>query len=113
VVYAEGALRRARNSRADVRARAVEMPASDRPAARVTTLPSRVGPEAVLDPFAVGAKSLDVLAQELRALGRARLLNIISAYDLNRGSQNLQHLNDAQLITLIVAAVETAVVQSR
>jgi len=61
----------------------------------------------VLDPFEVGSHSLDILAQELHALGRARLLNIIAAYDLNSGGPDLQQFTDAQLITLIVVAVET------
>jgi hypothetical protein len=60
----------------------------------------------VLDPFEVGSRSLDILAQELRALGRARLLNIIAAYDLNSGGPDLQQFTEAQLITLIVVAVE-------
>jgi hypothetical protein len=60
----------------------------------------------VLDPFEVGSRSLDILTQELRALGRARLLNIIAAYDLNSGGPDPQQFTDAQLITLIVVAVE-------
>ncbi len=59
-----------------------------------------------MDPFEVGSHSLDVLAQELRALGRARLLNIIAAYGLNSGGPDLQPFTDAQLITLIVVGVE-------
>jgi hypothetical protein len=106
VVYAEGALRRARRP-IIVRTTVVETPASDAPAPRRFTVPRAVGPEPVLDPFEVGARSLDILAQELRALGRARLLNIIAAYELNRGDQDLDHLSDAQLITFIVVAVET------
>ena len=39
------------------------------------------GPEPVLDPFEVGGRNLDVLRQELSALNRPRLLNIISAYE--------------------------------
>ena len=64
------------------------------------------GPEPVLDPFEVGSRSLDILAQELRALGRARLLNIIAAYKLHSGGPDLQQLTDAQLVTFIVVAVE-------
>lgn len=106
VVYAEGALRRARRP-LTVRTRLVETPASDAPAPRIATVGRRAaGPEPVLDPFEVGSHSLDILAQELRALGRARLLNIIAAYDLNSGGLDLQQFTDAQLITLIVVAVE-------
>jgi hypothetical protein len=60
----------------------------------------------VLDPFEIGSHSLDILAQELRALGRARLLNIIAAYDLNSGGPDLQQFTDAQLVARIVGAVE-------
>jgi hypothetical protein len=72
-----------------------------------------VGPEPILDPFEVGSRSLDILAQKLRAIGRARMLNIITAYDLNPLNQDLQTFTDAQLIGFIVAAVENAVVQRR
>ena len=106
VVYAEGALQRARRP-LTVRTRVVETAASDAPAPRIVTAGSRyAGPEPVLDPFDVGSRSLDILAQELRAIGRARLLNIIAAYDLNSGGPDLQQFTDAQLITLIVVAVE-------
>ena len=106
VVYAEGALRRARKP-LTVRTRVVETPASNAPAPRIVTMgPRAVGPEPVLDPFEVGSRSLDILTQELRALGRARLLNIIAAYDLNSGGLALQQFTDAQLITFIVVAVE-------
>jgi hypothetical protein len=106
VVYAEGALHRARRPMT-IRTRVVETPASDAPAPRVVSeAPRYVGPEPVLDPFEVGSHSLDILAQELRALGRARLLNIIAAYDLNSGGPDLQQFTDAQLITLIVVGVE-------
>ena len=106
VVYAEGALHRARRP-LTVRTRVVETPVSEAPAPRIVTVGPRVaGPEPVLDPFEVGSHSLDILAQELRALGRARLLNIIAAYDLNSGGPDPQQFTDAQLITLIVVAVE-------
>lgn len=110
VVYAEGALWRARRP-PTVRAPVIELPASEEPAPRIVTLPPRVvGPDAVLDPFDVGSRSLDILAQELGALGRARLLNIIAAHDLNPLGEDLRTLTDAQLITFIVTAVETALV---
>ena len=106
VVYAEGALHRARRP-LTVRTRVAETPASEAPAPRMVTVgPRGVGPEPVLDPFEVGSHSLDILAQELGALGRARLLNIIAAYDLNSGGPDLQQFTDRQLIAFIVAAVE-------
>src|SRR6185295_6234382 len=83
VVYAEGALARAKRP-LTIRTRVLESPASNAPAPRmvVTTRRSVAGLEPILDPFEVGSRSLEILAQELRALGRARLLNIISGYDL-------------------------------
>ena len=111
VVYAEGALQRARRP-ITVRTRVVEVPASEAPAPHAINLPPRVvGPEPVLDPFHVGSKSLDVLAQELHAIGRARLVNIIAAYHLNPGNADLQKLSDTQLVSFIVAAVDTALAQ--
>ena len=108
VVYAEGSLRRARDP-VTVRVPIIEMPASDEPRAATVTLPPRmVGPEPVLDPFEVWSHRPDILPQELRALGRARLLSIIAAYDLNREGADLQRLSDPQLIRLIVAGVEAA-----
>ena len=89
----------------------LETPASKAPAPSIRTTPPRVvGTEPVLDPFEVGSRSLDILAQELRALGRARLLNIIVAYKMNSRKNDLQQLTDAQLISLIVATVEAALV---
>ena len=108
VVYAEGALRRARDP-VTVRLPIIEMPASDEPRAATVRLPPRVvGPETVLDPFEVWSHRPEILPQELRALGRARLLSIIAAYDLNREDADLQRLGDSQLIRLIVAGVEAA-----
>jgi len=110
-VYAEGALQRARRP-VTVRTRIVEVPVSDAPRPRaVTTAPGVVGPEPVLDPFAVGAKSLDILARELGAIGRARMLNIVAAYDLNPRGHDLQGFSDAQLVSFIVAAVDAALIQ--
>src|SRR5205814_1294801 len=103
VVYAEGALRRARDP-VTVRVPIIEMPASDEPRAATVTLPPRVvGPEPVLDPFEVWSHRPEILPQELRALGRARLLGIIAAYDLNREGADLQRLGDPELVRLIVA----------
>jgi hypothetical protein len=48
-----------------------------------------------------------VLHQELGALNRPRLLNIISAYDLNPGSEDVSWMSDRQLMQFIVTAVET------
>ena len=111
VVYAEGALQRARRP-VTVRTPIVDVPVSDAPRPRTVTTPPRyvVGPEPVLDPFEVGSKSLDILAQELRAIGRARMLNIIAAYDLNPTQQDLQSFTDPQLVAFIVGAVQAGLI---
>ncbi len=106
-VYLDGALERARHP-ATVRVRQVELPASDGPKPRDRVV-SRVmprGPEPVLDPFEIGARSLDVLHQELGALNRPRLLNIITAYELNAAGKDLSWMSDRQLVQFIVTSVE-------
>jgi hypothetical protein len=103
-IYAEGSLERALHP-ITVRARPVELAASDGPARRVVKVPYQ-GPRPILDPFDVGARSLDVLAQELHALGRARLLHIIGAYHLNSTERDLSLMSDEELIALIVTRVE-------
>jgi hypothetical protein len=110
-VYLQGALRRARTP-TTVRVRVVPQPVSDAPAPRVATAaPSAGMPSAILDPFEIGERSLDVLAQELRALHGPRLTNIITAYGLNPGGEDLTGMTDAQLARFIVVAVETQMAQ--
>ena len=107
-IYAEGALSRAR-SPITVRTRVVESPLSEAPAAKsVTTVVHEppTGQWPILDPFEVGARSMDILAQELGALGRARLLHIVAAYDLNPPHEDLSWMTDAQLVRFITTAVE-------
>jgi hypothetical protein len=113
-VFLEGALWRAKRP-LTVRTRVVEEPLSQAPAPRVVTPVVRsMRPDAVLDPFDVAShSSLYVLAQELRALNRPRLLNIIAAYDLNPGGEDVSWMSDAQLARFIVVAVETQVARSR
>jgi hypothetical protein len=110
VVYAEGALQRARRP-TRVRTHVIETPASDAPAPRTRPAPRPVGTESILDPFEVGSHSIDILAQELHALGRARLLNMIAVYELNPTGDDLRKVPDAELIALIVASVEAALVE--
>ena len=106
-VYLEGALSRARKP-LTVRVPVIDEPISDQPAARRVVVQRVIPkPEAVLDPFEVGHRSLDVLRQELMALNRPRLLNIISAFDLNTGAADVTAMSDAQIVGFIVAAVET------
>jgi hypothetical protein len=110
-IFVEGALHRAQHPLV-VRTRLIEEASSDHPAPRMLTGPPReMKPEAVLDPFEVGGRNLDILAQELRALNRPRLLNIISAFDLNPSRQDIAWMTDAQLVRFIVVAVETQLVQ--
>jgi hypothetical protein len=111
-VFMEGALHRARQP-VNVRVRTVELPYSDAPAQREVTA-SRVappGPEPVLDPFEIGGRNLDVLRQELTALNRPRLLNIIAAYDLNPRGEDIAWMSDLQLTHFIVVAVEAQLAQ--
>jgi hypothetical protein len=104
-VYAEGSLHRALHP-ITVRTRVVETPASEAPARRVVAVPYS-GRRPILDPFEVGEHSLDVLAQELRALGRARLLHIIDAYRLNAADLDTSQMIDEELVGLIVSRVHT------
>jgi hypothetical protein len=112
-VFLEGALQRAKRPLV-VRTRILEFPASNAPAPRVVTTAARESrPAALLDPFDVGARSLDVLAQELRALNRPRLMNIIAAFDLNPAGEELSWMTDAQLARFIVVATEAQLAQRR
>jgi hypothetical protein len=107
-VYLEGALDRARRP-VVIRTRVVEEPVSDAPAQPVVVpvRPRAVRPEAVLDPFQIASQSgLGVLEQELHALNRPRLLNIIADYDLNPGGEDIEWMTDGQLVRFIVVAVE-------
>ena len=60
----------------------------------------------MLDPFEVGAKNLDILEQQLRALNRPRLLNIIAAYELNPGGQDCRGCRPPSSVRFIVLAVD-------
>lgn len=106
-VYLEGALNRARHA-TGVNVRAADSPLSDAPSPRPAAATRVVGtaPEAVLDPFDIGSRNPDLLRQELTALKRPRLLNIIDAYDLNPAREDLSWMTDAQLAHFIVVAVE-------
>jgi hypothetical protein len=111
-VFLEGALQRAKRPMT-VRVRPVELPYSEAPATRAVNV-TRVmppGPEPVLDPFDIGSRNLDQLRQELGALNRPRLLNIIAAYDLNPVNTDISWMSDAQLVHFIVVAVEAQLAQ--
>jgi hypothetical protein len=91
VVYAEGSLDRA---------------------LRPITVHRRIieTPPPVLNPFEIGARSIDVLAQELHALNRTRLLQIIAAFDIRTGGTDAAMTNE-QLIEAIVLSVAQQVVE--
>ena len=113
-VFLEGALERAKRP-VSVRVRTVELPHSEAPATRAVNV-TRVmppGPEPVLDPFDIGSRNLDQLRQELGALNRPRLLNIISAYDLNPTNTDISWMSDAQLVHFVVVSVDTQLAQQR
>jgi len=107
-IFLEGALKRARRP-VTVRVRPVEVPVFDAPKRRdpVVARGMAPGPEPVLDPFEIGGRNLDQLRQELGALNRPRLVNIIAAFDLNPGNEDLSWMSDRQLGQFIVTAVET------
>ena len=112
-IYLEGSLHRARRP-VVVRPRvAIEEPPSDLPAPRVVAPAVRdYRRDAVLDPFDVASHGgLDVLAQELRALNRPRLVNIIAEFDLNPAAEDLAWMSDMQLARFIVVAVEAQLLQ--
>jgi hypothetical protein len=110
-IYLEGALARARNPTV-VRVRVAEHAESNAPAPRIVKLPAEAStPSAVLDPLEIGRKNLGILDQELRALDRPRLVNIIAAYQLNPAREDLSWMSDSQLVRFIVVAVETQLMQ--
>jgi hypothetical protein len=105
-VYLEGALARARKP-LTVRVPVIDEPVSDRPVARRVVVQRVIPkPEPVLDPFEIGERNLDILQQELNALNRPRLLNIISAYGM-AGDADVTRMSDRELMWFIVAAVES------
>ena len=69
------------------------------------TDPTEIRHRAVLNPFEVGSRSFDILQKDLGALGRARLVDIIHAFDLNPGNEDIDWMSDAQLRHFIWVAV--------
>jgi hypothetical protein len=68
--------------------------------------------EPPLDPFEVGARSRELLAQELHALNRTRLLQIIAVFDIRTGGTDAAMSNE-QLIEAIVSCVAHQLVARR
>jgi hypothetical protein len=110
-VYLEGALSRARRP-LTVRVPVLEEPVSEAPARRVIVKRVIAGPEAILDPFEVGKRSFDILRQELTALNRPRLLNIVAAYNL-ASAVDVMPMSSPQLVGFIVAEVEARLSRAR
>jgi hypothetical protein len=109
-VYLEGALRRAKHP-LTVHVSDPGAPLSEAPAPREVLTRTVRGPEPVLDPFEIGGRNLDILRQELTALNRPRLLNIIAAYDLNPAGEDISWMTHPQLVHFIVVAVDTQLPQ--
>jgi hypothetical protein len=105
--YLEGALRRATEPPPSRPSVAMPEPFFESPLtsprAEVIT-PER----AVMDPYSVGAKGEDLLRRELGALAAWHLRNIVRAYRLADESLNIERLSQAELIELIVSAVQPA-----
>ncbi len=111
-VFLEGAFDRARRP-VTVPVRTVDLPYSSAPEPRAVTV-SRVmppPPEPVLNPFDIGGRNPDLLRQELGAMNRPRLMNIIAAFDLNPAGEDLSGMTDHQLSHFIVYAVEARLAQ--
>jgi hypothetical protein len=67
----------------------------------------------LLNPFEVGSRSFEILQKDLGALSRARLLDIIHAFDLNPANEDIGWMSDAQLRHFICVAVETQLLHRR
>ena len=105
--YFEGALARALAPPIEPPPVVTARPHFDGPAPGIAARPV-VADRAVLDPFSVGAKGETLLRQELSALRGWHLRNIIRAYDLADAAVDLERLPEAELIELIVLAVQPA-----
>ena len=81
--------------------------------ARGQSDPTEIRHRAVLNPFEVGSRSFEILQKDLGALGRARLVDIIHAFDLNPGDEDIDWMSDAQLRHFICVAVQAQLFQGR
>jgi hypothetical protein len=77
----------------------------DAPAPSRRARSAGLGPDAILDPYSVYAKSPAVLVQELRALRAWHLRQIIREYRLADHAVDLEALSEAELANLIVVRV--------
>jgi hypothetical protein len=103
--YLEGAMQRTFDP-PPIRQRMVRSrPQFDGPAEPLPPYPV-VAESAILDPFSVGAKGEDLLRRELGALADWHLRNIVRVYELADESVDIEQLSQAELIELIVSAVD-------
>jgi len=65
------------------------------------------------DPFQLFRGGRDKMRLRLAALPRRMLLEIIAAFALNPAGMNLSWLNDSQLVTFIVTAVDAQLLAGR
>lgn len=100
-VYLEGALRRALHPPAPRPVRPPREPAFDGPAPNVA--PGGAAPDALLDPFALYAKSEQLLRRQLAAVSTWHLVNIVSACKIPTRTDPNQ-MPPSELIEAIVAA---------
>lgn len=115
-VYLEGALSRAKEPEPRATADGNGLRHASGTAAKRnsrTRVRSSVVRDAVLDPFEVGARNLDVLRQHLMAFDRDRLLDIIAIFDLNPAGEDLAWMSDPQLVHFVVTAVDQQLPQRR
>jgi hypothetical protein len=102
-VYLEGALRRALHPSARRSVPVPREPAFDGPAPDLVAPPARPATDAVLDPFAVYAKSEQLLRRQLAALSTWHLVNIVRVYGIQTG-RDPNRMNPSELIEDITAA---------
>jgi hypothetical protein len=109
--YLEGALLRTLREFPPLRPRAnpAARPFFEGPAERERPTPSfDYQPTAVLDPFRVYASGADMLRNQLNALSRDHLANIVKAYRLSRApAGTIDGMTREELIALVMKAVET------
>ncbi|MGH9172878.1 MAG: hypothetical protein ACRD1H_00905, partial [Vicinamibacterales bacterium] len=106
--YLEGALARTLKPPAARGPKITSVPFFETPAPGAPGVAMDAGDRAVLNPFSVGAKGERLLRQELGALRGWHLRNIVRAYALADAATDLETLSEAELVEIIVAAVQPA-----
>lgn len=105
-VYLEGALRRALNPAETRTAPPAREPIFDTPAPNAA--PAGAAPEPLLDPFAVYAKSEQLLRRQLTALSSWHLVNIVTAYAIPTPGDPNRIAPSALIESIVNAAREQA-----